>query len=65
VEGDSRLHYHFGSGLSAASACSALTTFISDSHYINHSAQPGSPAALLLAAYRVRLAVSALGIVEK
>ena len=60
MEGDNRLHYHFGSGLSATLACSSLTTFISDSHYINHTAQPGSPAALLLAAYRVRLAAFAL-----
>ena len=33
----------FGSGLSATLARSALTTFISDSHYINHTAQAWLP----------------------
>lgn len=43
VQGDSQLRYHFGSGLSATLACSALTTFISDSHYINHTIQVRLP----------------------
>ena len=41
--GNNQLHYHFGSGLSATLACSALTTFNGDSHYINHTIQVSLP----------------------
>ena len=53
-----RPQYHLG--LSATLACSALTAFISDLHYINHTAQSSSPTALLLAVYRFSLTASAL-----
>ena len=43
IQGNNQLHYHFGSGLSATLACSALTTFISDSRYINHTIQVRLP----------------------
>lgn len=47
MERDNRLLHHFGSGLSATLACSSLTAFISDLHYINHTIRAGLPSRLV------------------